>query len=75
VLNMNKNYKNVTIRKSTHEMAQYISKITERSIASFINELVESVFNIALNFEQANLEFETRVSDSTVCVNVVGRKS
>jgi hypothetical protein len=73
VYKMDKNFKNVTIRKSTHDMARFLSKLTDRSMASIISELVENVFNIAMNYSQANLEFESCMNDATVQINVVGR--
>jgi hypothetical protein len=70
---MNRNFKNVAIHKSVHEQARFLSNITDRSIASITEELITKVFDIACTFENANLEFESCVTDGTVKISVVGR--
>jgi len=70
---MHKNFKNVAIHLSCHEKARFIANITGLSIADVVEELVSKVFDVAVTYEKANLEFETSITGSKVTIEVHGR--
>lgn len=70
---MKTNFKNVTIRESTLDMLRFLSEVTDRSMCSLLDELVEYIFNIACTFESANFEYE--VDGDSVKVVLTGRNN
>jgi hypothetical protein len=70
---MHKNFKNVAIHLSCHEKARFIANITGLSIADVVEELVSKVFDVAVTYEKANLEFETSITGSKVTIEIHGR--
>ena len=70
---MNKDFKNVAIHKSTYDKARLLAKIQDRSIASVVEDLISKVFDVAGTFTEANLEFETCITESRLVIEVKGR--
>ncbi|MCJ7633435.1 hypothetical protein MUP77_13740 [Candidatus Bathyarchaeota archaeon] len=72
---MNKNFKNITVHKSTYDMAHYLAKVTGKSMSSILDELVSNVFQVGMNFKTLNLEYEISILNNTITIHATGKST
>lgn len=70
---MKTNFKRVAIHESSHEMVRFLAKVTDRSIASILEEMIEQIFNISMTYEKCNLEYS--IDGNKVSIEITGRNN
>lgn len=72
---MNSDFTSIPVHKDTYEKALFLARKSNKPISTVMDELLSSVFQIAMNFETLSLTYELSILSSTCTVKAEGKST